>query len=123
MSMASELARHIPILKVLESSSPKLRRAILLNVEPEVIEKIAEICLNYLKGNIICDKEQYQELKQHKPCMLKVVKKGVESSSKRRSNRLAERRILLQKGDGFWGALLIPLVSQLSAYITSKALK
>lgn len=119
--MSSELQRNLPLLEILRNCNPKLRKAIIAHANPELINTICEICLNFLNGNVECTKHQHKELKQHKGCMQKLVKrcKNVKTP---RSKKL-ERQILLQKGEGFWFSLLTPVVTELSSFIISKALQ
>lgn len=126
--MSSEAARHLKHLAVFRDSNPTLKKAILQNCDQGFIDAIAEICLNYLRGNINCTRKQYLELAKHKDCLRNIVNQHRQPSSvkKRGCNkklkRASQRDILMQKGDGFWLALL-PVVSELATYFMSKALE
>lgn len=115
--MSFNVERHLRLLDVIKNSNPKLRNAIIACAEPELINAISEICYNFLRGNIICTKKQFDVLKKHKNCIRKLAKCGAGE------NTITRRKILLQKGSGFWISLLTPVISELTAYFMSRALK
>lgn len=121
--MTSNVERQLQVLRVLKEASPKLRKALLLHCEPELIRAISEICYNYLRGNIKCTEKQFSILRKHKNCIRKLSECAKAGSKKDKKNLTASRKILLQKGDGFWFPLLVPLVTELSTYFISKALQ
>lgn len=128
--MSLGVKRSLPLLDLLKDSDQSVRSLISSNSKPELIDAISEICFNYLRGNINCSREQFKELSRHKSCLrkvvagrLKTVNKTIDKNSKNKNVRQVERRILTQKGDGFWSALLAPLTSELTAYFISKAFK
>lgn len=120
--MAFCVERHLQLLEVLKKADPKLRKAILKNADSGAIDAIGEICFNYINGNIVCSKQQYGELAKHKNDIRKLVAQCQKKKGKNCSKKI-ERKILLQKGDGFWLALLSPVVSELAGYLIQKALK
>lgn len=127
--MSARVKRSLSALELLKNSNPSVRKLIIRSAKPELIDAISEICFNYLRGNIGCSGKQFKELARHKNCLreivgcrLKSVNKQVNKSSNK-GGRRKERYILTQKGDGFWTALLTPLVSELTSFIISKALK
>lgn len=122
LEMAFLAARYLQTLEVLKNANPKLRKAILKNADSGVIDAVGEICHNYLCGNILCNKKQFGELAKHKEDIRRLVVLCKKSSGKKCMKR-KERNILLQKGEGFWFALLAPVVAELSSYLVGKALK
>lgn len=121
--MTSNVERQLQVLRVLKEASPKLRKSLLLHCEPELIKAISEICYNYLRGNIKCTEKQFSVLRKHKDCIRKLSESVTADSKKEKKKLEASRKILLQKGNGFWAPLLIPLVSELSTYFISKAMR
>lgn len=121
--MTSNAERQLQVLRVLKEASPKLRKSLLLHCEPELIKAISEICYNYLRGNIKCTEKQFSVLRKHKNCIRKLAESASADSKRVKKNLEASRKILLQKGNGFWIPLLIPLVTELSSYFISKALQ
>lgn len=113
--MTCGVERHIALLQVLKDASPKLRIAILKNVDAEVLVLLAEICHNYIVGNIDCPKKSLQQLKKHKTIIRKL------ADPKRKSEK--RRKILLQSGKGFFGLLLTPILSELASYVVEKAIQ
>ena len=95
-------------LKVLWSAQPKLRKAIILNGNRELINSISECVLNVLNGNLKvsdCDK---RKLKKHKSVLRKVADKRVPHSTK--------KRLINQSGGRFLHPLLsavLPTVANL----------
>lgn len=67
--MSSCVEGELKFLEILTKATPKLRKEILKNCEPSLIEAISEVCYNYLRGNINCGKKQYCELKKHQKCI------------------------------------------------------
>lgn len=129
--MGSKVVRHIRLLEVLKDCKPKLRRSIIENSGSSLIDALAEICYNYLKGNVSCSKAQYKELCKHKSCMREIVNVHRKKSKKiskfegksQKNIKAVQRRILLQKGGAFWTLFLTPIVAELSSHLVSKALQ
>lgn len=121
--MASEVEAHLKQLAFFSEANLPLKKAILKKCEREFIDAIAEICGSYLLGNIKCDKKQFRELATHKKCLRKIVNvTRLAANRKQKTKSDSRRQILLQKGSGFWVALL-PVVSELTSYFISKALE
>ena len=128
--MSSCVEGELKFLEILTKSSPKLRKEILKNCKPSLVDAISEVCYNYLRGNINCDKKHYCELKKHHKCIRQLAStyKNNNSSKKKLSKKYLKelsknKKILYQKGNGFWFALLTPLVSELTSYFITKALQ
>lgn len=126
--MSPYVESQLHVLEVLKNASPKLRTAIIKNVEPEVIEAISEICHNYVKGNVKCEDVHYNELQKHQDCLrLLAASSGtsadVKDSPDYDKEIVGKRGVLLQQGEGFWLALLAPLISELASHFISKFVK
>ena len=100
--MDDRLKKHFHLLKVLHTSSPKLRKAILKNVDKEAVRCIAECCHNLLNGNIKVTDNQKRHLLRHKQALRELASRKVNIHKK--------KEILNQKG-GFLPALLTPLLA------------
>lgn len=116
--MSSSVERYLPYFEVLKTANPALRKAFIKESEPGFIDAICEICYNYIQGNISCDKSQYSALAKHRALIRKLV-----DLKKKNKNKKLHRKVLLQSGDGFWFALLAPLLTELTSFIVSKALQ
>lgn len=123
--MTSYVERNLHILETLKNANPELRASIIAHSSPEVIESIAEICHNYVNGNILCDQQHFSDLKKHKTAIRALARgqksrsKGIDavkSGSDYTTEIDKKREILLQKGSGFWDAVLLPLMSDLATH-------
>ena len=85
-------------IKLLKSSQPKLRKAIISNCNRELFNCISECILNVLKANLKVSESAKQKLRKHKSLFLKVADNRVTPSAK---NRLINQR----------GGYLLPLHS------------
>jgi len=66
------------VLHILNSTKPKLRKAIISNCDNKLVNCISECVLNILKGNIaltVCDK---RSLRKHKVALRKIVANHVD---------------------------------------------
>lgn len=126
--MTSFVERNLHVLETLKRANPNLRSAIIANADPELIEAISEICHNYVSGNILCEKQHFNDLKKHKTAIRALAKGKKVGSNGTPSNTNADysadidrkRDILLQKGEGFWDAILIPLMTELGTHFLHK---
>lgn len=110
------------LLAVLQKANPTFRRWLIKHGDDKFIDALAEVCHNYLEGNVKCTKDQAKGLRRYRRCMRNIVRSRVDLRRKR--GKGAEgRNILLMKGDGFWLPLLYPIVADLATYFVSKALK
>lgn len=64
--MSECVIKNLPILKILATSPPKLRRMILEGGSLQVIKAIVECIENVLKGNITLEENSLKKLEQHK---------------------------------------------------------
>lgn len=128
--MSSYVERNLHVLETLKQAKPELRSAIISNSDPEVIEAISEICHNYVAGNVECDSQHFNDLTKHKTAIrtLARTKKrgsaksaGVLKTDEEYAQEIQKKKdILMQKGDGFWDAVLLPLMNDLAAHFLDK---
>jgi len=85
-------------LQVLRSAQPKLRKAISLNGNRELLNSISECVLKLLKGNLKVLECAKRKLSKHRSVLRKVADKRVSSSAK--------KRLINQRGD-----FLVPLLT------------
>lgn len=85
-------------LQVLKSAQPKLRKAIILNCNRDLLNSISECVLNVLNGNIKLTECLKKKLRKHKVILRKIVDKSVTHTTKKK---------LLNQSGGF----LLPLLS------------
>lgn len=106
---------QLNLLRVLADATPKLQKEIIKSADPCLIEAIAEICHNYVCGNIKCNEGHFKKLKKYK--------KNLRKLSSNTSKREEKRKILLQSGKGFVGFLIAPIISELVSFLIKKSLK
>ncbi len=99
--MSARLKSQLPLLKVIQGASPKLRKTLLENLNKETLRCLCDCCHNILSGNIPLNPSQRKQLFRHRSTLRKLGTKGLSLRSK--------KRILVQKG-GFVSALLTPLL-------------
>ena len=92
------LRSHYHALHVLKGTTPKLRKAILLNGDKQLVNSICECVLNVLNGNDKLSSCVKRKLRKHKNILRKVVDKRVPLSGK--------KKVIVQRR-GF----LLPLLS------------
>jgi len=102
----------IPELKLLSTCKTKLRKAILLNSDADLIKVLRDCVYNVLKGNVKLKKEESERLDKYKSDLRKFVyEKG---------NVKKKRTFLIQKGG--WLPLLIPAAIDTTARLISFAI-
>ena len=101
-----------PELKLLANCKTKLRKAILLNSDTELVKVIRDCVYNVLKGNVKLKKGDSEKLNKYKSDLLKFVYE--------RGSIAQKRKFLIQKG-GFL-PFLIPLAIDTTARLISFAL-
>ena len=98
------------VLRVLSHCKPKIRNAILINCENDLIHIICDCVCNVVKGNVPgLTQEKVNKLARHKTSLIKV-SKNVPIKEK--------RKIFVQKG-GEFHPFLLPLVAPLIAKAVS----
>src|SRR5215510_16539732 len=93
-------------LELLKKVKPKLRRAILLNCDPDLLKSVGECALNVLRGNVKLTKCSKRKLRKHRGVLRKIADKSVSIVNK--------RKIIVQRG-GF----LLPLLSAVLPVLAS----
>lgn len=108
----NNVKREKAILKVLQSASPKLRKAILSNANDKTICTLVEVVSNLLKGNIPMKPHQRKQLLKYKNKLRKLTKCC--SKHNKVINKLKARKLLNQSGGAlpFLIPLLLPLIAK-----------
>ena len=90
------------MLKVVQSSSPKLRQQIILNCDLDFIRAIEECVYNTLKGNIPLKRREIIKLKKFKRVLRKICRcnGGLKKT----------RKVIVQSGGEFLPTVLSPIV-------------
>jgi len=73
---------NYPALKLLRSAQTKLRKAIILNGNRELLNSIRECVLNVVNGNLKVSDCAKRKLRKHKSVLRKVADKRVSHSTK-----------------------------------------
>src|SRR3989442_13281123 len=108
--MSHTLKKFTPYLRVLQKSSPKVRKALMKkHCSPEFVKCICECVKNVLVGNVSLSPEHKRRLKRHKRSLRRLVLK---------KTPLSEKKRIVQSG-GFLGALLGPIVKVLGGLFGS----
>lgn len=103
--MAS-VKKHLPVLKLVQSATPKLRKSIILNCELDLIKTIIECIHNTLNGNFVLTKREKSKLKRFRTVLRKILHT--------KGNLRKKRQLILQSGGSFLPALLTPIVAAAS---------
>lgn len=106
------LSKHQPILQVLSSANPHLRKAILEKCDKNVVNALIEIILNVLQGHVGMTPKQRKKLQKFKHYFRTIKQKCVSKKSKLINSNKA-RKTLIQSGGVF--PFLIPLIAPLIA--------
>ena len=103
------------LLQMLHKASPKLRKALLADLPPEVVRLLSECALNILKGTVTLKKRQKDRLRRHRDKLRALAKN---------STPLKKKKAIIQTGGFLPGllasivpALLPPLVQTISSAI------
>jgi len=107
-SKATTMQDKKALLKMLHKASPKLRRALLADLPPEIVQLLSECALNILKGTIT--------LSQHNKDKLKRYRKSLHALSKKNTS-VAKKKKIIQTG-GFLPAILGGVLPALIPAIT-----
>jgi hypothetical protein len=108
----NNIKKHQPILQVLQSANPKLRKAIIKNADDKTICTLVEIVTNLLNGNIPLKSHQRSQLLKFKNSLRKV--KACCSKHNKVINKGKARKLLNQSGGAlpFLIPLLLPLIAK-----------
>src|SRR3989442_13340907 len=108
--MSHTLKKFTPYLRVLQKSSPKVRKALMKkHCSPEFIKCICECVKNVLVGNVTLSPEHKRRLKRHKRSLRKLTLK---------KTSLKEKKRIVQSG-GFLGAMIGSVAKGLSGLFVS----
>lgn len=102
--MSHSVKKHGDFLKVLAKCNAKQRKALILNINPNLLKCLCECSLNVLKGNVKLTSNQKKQLSRHKRTLRTLVDRKISTKRKKK---------ILQKG-GFLPALLAPILSTLA---------
>ena len=110
--MSKRVHNHRDYLSVLSRCSPKIRKAILAEASPELINSIAECVLNVCHGNIPIPKRKKKTVNHYAS---KILNKMKGMSIKKKHN------VLVQNG-GFLPAVIIPALMSVIGGLIGKAI-
>ena len=103
------------LLTMLHKASPKLRRALLADLPPEIVQLLSECALNILKGTITLSKKHKDKLYRYRKNLHTLSKKTTPVSTKKK---------IIQTG-GFLPAILggvlpalIPAIAEITKALT-----
>jgi hypothetical protein len=103
--MSSRIVKHKDMLKVLATAPNSMRRSIIKEASPGLINCISECCYNILKGNVSLTTPQKRRLAGQKHKLRQLARKGTS---------VAQRKRVIQSG-GFLPFL--PLLAKIATGI------
>lgn len=106
--MSDRLKKNFEKLRLINESSPKMRKRILSNCKPDLLCCLCECAMNVLKGNVPLKKSQKSKLSRFRHMLRKLALKKTGVKIKKR---------IVQTG-GFLGALLTPVLSFLGTLLS-----
>lgn len=105
------MKKHLPVLQIVQSVKPKLRKSIILHCDLDFIKAIDECIFNTLNGNLPLKDTELKKIKKFKTILRKVLKtKG----------RNKKREIISQNGGSFLPSLLAPIVAAGLSHFANK---
>lgn len=107
--MSQCMRNNIDFLRVLKRCNTKQRRALLQAADNKLLKAICECVLNVLRGTVKLNPSQKGKLRRHKETLRQLADKRVPLNKK--------KNVLVQKGDGFLGLLLAPVLQQLASLL------
>ncbi|MCP4458738.1 MAG: hypothetical protein GY816_12055 [Cytophagales bacterium] len=108
--MTSRLKRHIDLLRVLCNAKPKLRKAILNEVDNDTIRCLCDCSHNVLNGNIALSPKQKKQLTKYR--------KKLRQLTDIKEPLAFKRKLLVQQGGALPVALLAPIIAIASALLS-----
>jgi len=105
---ATTMENKKTLLKMLHKASPKLRKALLADLPPEIVQLLSECALNILRGTITLSKYHKDRLKRYI--------RGLHTLSKKNTS-IAKKKKIIQTG-GFLPAILGGVLPALIPAIT-----
>jgi hypothetical protein len=112
--MSTIVKKKLHCLHVLQSASPKLRKAILENADPELVRAIAECCINFLYNKLKVPNDSLRKLRQKRTVIRELAHPKTSIAKK--------KKLLVQSGGGFL-SLLLPAAITLIGSLINKASK
>ncbi len=109
--MSSRLKKHLDLLKVIHTSSPALRKAIIGKASTDAIRCLCDCSNNVLNGNVELTDAQRRRLNKYKSQLRQLI-------DKKRSVG-AKRKLLIQSGGGLPVALLGPIIAVVASLLAS----
>ena len=107
--MSQCMRNNIDFLRVLKNCNSKQRRALLQAADSKLLKAICECVLNVLRGTVKLNPSQKRKLRRHKDSLRQLADKRI--PLKRKKN------LIVQKGEGFLGILLAPVLQQLASLL------
>lgn len=104
--MARRVHSHKELLRVLQKASPKLRKAILKEIDQPALHTICEICHNVINGAVPLSRAAKTKLARHKTVLRRLAQRGEGWPQK--------KKYLALKGASVLPALLSTVLSGLS---------
>lgn len=111
-SKLHRIKRNEHMLYVLKAAKPKLRKAILANVDDDVIKSINEIAYNTLHNN--------NPINSKAKTFLKRYKKPLRCLACHKKSIAAKKKILIQQGNGFLPILIGTILNGVIGRILTK---
>lgn len=99
--MAS-VKKHLPILKLIQTAKPKLRKSLISHCDLDFINTLVECVFNTVNGNIPLTETEKRKLKKFKTVLRKVLKT--------KGGLCKKRKVIVQNGGTFLPQLLQPIV-------------
>ncbi len=112
--MAARLRKNLDLLKVLSKAKPKLRQALLKNLETDTLRCICECAYNVLNGNLKLSPKQRKDLLKYK--------KSLRVLASKRGSLAGKKKVLVQKG-GLISAVLGPLLAVAASLLAERWMK
>jgi hypothetical protein len=109
--MSAIVKKKLHCLHVLQTASPKLRKAILENADRDLVHAIAECCINFLYNKLNISNESVDKLRRRKNVIRSLAHSKTPISKK--------KKLLVQSGGGFLSLLLPAAISLIASLINS----
>ncbi|CAB4007616.1 Hypothetical predicted protein [Paramuricea clavata] len=103
------LLRHKPYLELLGTSEPDQQQALLETASAEQVHCLCLCAENVMKRKYLMPKHVMKKLRPYKNEMLRLADRGKCGRRK--------KRILVQRGEGFLGLLLSPILESLAELV------